>query len=173
MNQQICIAALAGGGYKSLLPDRKDIGYYTWLDKHNLALFRIEGESNKLEKYNISDQKARKITSAVGRSLWTDSTGSVVYVHKFSSDYWYLKRFNADSFSMDIIAQTPGMSEDFALAPDGTYFMGLGGKLYCFQPNKIDPWQVVADLTIYGITDITRLAISPDGSMIAVVTTKN
>jgi hypothetical protein len=172
MDQQVFITNLSGGGFKSITPDRKDIGYYTWLDNNQMALFRIEGETNKLEKYNIVDHKARKITSAVGRSLWTDKSGSVVYVHKFSTDYWYIKRFNADEFSMDIIAQTPGMTEDFALAPDGTYFMGMEGKLYSFHPDQKDTWQVVADLTIYGITDVTRLAVSPDGTRLAVVAVK-
>lgn len=172
MDQQVFISRLSGGGFKSITPDRKDIGYYTWLDEDQLALFRIDGETNKLEKYTIGDQKARKITSAVGRSLWTDKSGSVLYVHKFSTDYWYLKRFNADAFSMDIIAQTPGMTEDFALAPDGTYFIGMEGKLFSFHPDQQDTWQVVADLTIYGITDVSRLAVSPDGTRLAVVAIK-
>lgn len=173
MDQQVFLSKRSGGGYQSITPDRKDIGYYTWIDNDQLALFRIEGESNTLEKYSIIDQKARKITSAIGRSLWTDIHGAVVYVHKFSTDYWYLKKFNSDVFRMDIITQTPGMAEDFALAPDGTYFMSLAGKIFIFHPEHQITWQEIADLSIYGIEAVSRLAISPDGTRIAVVATKN
>ncbi len=172
MDQQVCMARLSGGVFRSVTPDRKDVGYYTWIDKDQLGLFRIDGESSKLEKYNIVNQQARKITSVVGRTLWTNAYGSIVYVHRFSNDYWYLKKYNSDAFSMDIIMQTPGMTEDFALASDGTYFMGFEGKLFCYHPDRNTSWQQMADLTIYGIEQVTRLAVSPDGSKLALVSTK-
>ena len=61
---------------------------------------------------------------------------------------------------------------DFALAPDGTYFMALGSKLYCFNAADHTNWEEVGDLSIHGITNITRLAISPDGKQLALVSTK-
>ncbi len=173
INQQVFYTLLSGGGYKSLTPDRRDIGYYTWLDRNQLALFRIEGESNSLERYSIPDQKSRKITSEIGRSLWSDATGSVVYVHKFSTDYWYLKKYNATDFSMEIIMQTPGMTEDFVLAPDGTYFIAFQSKLFCYHPTYHTDWQEVADLAVFGIETATRLAVSPDGQQLAIVATKS
>lgn len=172
MDQQVFAARLAGGSFKSITPDRRDIGYYTWLDDQHLALFRIDGETNRLERYNITDQKSRKITSAVGRSLWTSTNGAVLYVHKFSMDYWYLKAYDADAFTMNIVAQTPGMSEDFAVAPDGTFFMCDGTNLLSYHPDHDAGWHHVADLSVYGIESATRLAISPDGTKMAVVASK-
>ena len=172
MDQQVFLARLSGGVSQSITPDRRDIGYYTWIDNNHLALFRIEGESTRLEKYNILDQKSRKITSEIGRSLWTDGSGAVFYVHKFSPDYWYLKKYNPEELTMDIIVQTPGETEDFALAPDGTIFMGLHGKLYTYHPDYQTTWKEMADLSIYGIKNATRLAISPDGSKLVLVATE-
>ncbi len=173
MDQQVFVAGLGGGVFKSITPNRKDVGYYTWLDDQHLALFRIDGETNRLERYNLTDQKSRKITSAVGRSLWTASNGAVLYVHKFSTDYWYLKAYDADAFTMNIIAQTPGMSEDFAVAPDGTYFMCDGTTLVRYHPDYDAGWHRVADLSVYGIEAATRIAISPDGTKLAVVASKS
>ena len=60
-----------------------------------MALLRLESETTNLEDYSIIDHEARKITSSIGRALWTDKDGSIIYIHKFSPDYWYLKKYNA------------------------------------------------------------------------------
>ncbi|MDZ4749296.1 MAG: hypothetical protein SH808_12480 [Saprospiraceae bacterium] len=172
INQQIFQSALQGGGYRSLTPQIKDIGYYTWTGKDQLALFRIDGEANHLVSLNLSDGRTRRITSSIGRTLLSDGAGSIVYVHKFAEDYWYLKKYNPASLIIDIILQTPGKSEDFALAPDGTYFMGVGSKLYCFHPAHHLSWQEVGDVSVHGITQISRLAVSPDGKQLALVSIK-
>lgn len=173
IDQQVFAASLQGGGYRSLTPDIRDIGYYTWCGNDQLALFRIEGETNRLVYYDPADGRTRRITSSVGRTLLPDAAGSVIYVHKFTDDYWYLKKYNLVAATMDIIVQTPGDSEDFALAPDGTYFMGVGDKLYCYNPAHHTAWVEAGDLSIYGITHITRMAVSPDGKQLALVSTKN
>jgi len=174
IDQQVFQTSWPGGGeYKSLTPSTRDVGYYTWLNKDELALFRIDGESNKLVIENMRDHRNRQITSSVGRTLLTDKSGSVMYVHKFNDDYWYIKKYHPATGTIDIIIQTPGKAEDFIVAPDGTYFIGLGQKLFYFHPLYDTAWQVVSDLSIYGIQQITRLAISPDGKQLVLVATKS
>jgi len=169
IDQQVFQSSLQGGGYRSLTPQIKDIGYYTWTGKDQLALFRIDGEENHLASLNLTDGRTRRITSSVGRTLLSDGAGAIVYVHKYTDDYWYIKKYNPASLVIDIILQTPGKSEDFAIAPDGTYFMGVGSKLYCFHPAHHTAWQEVGDVSVHGITQITRLAVSPDGKGLALV----
>ena len=70
---------------------------------------------------------------------------------------------------IDIITETPGLSEDFAVAPDGTFFMGVGTTIYYFHPDKHTSWQQVQDLSIFGIQQITRMTISADGKQLALV----
>jgi hypothetical protein len=41
--------------------------------------------------------------------------------------------------------------------------------LYRLQPGDEAGWQVVVDLASHGIRGITRLAVSPDGTKLAVV----
>lgn len=172
INQQVYQAALKGGSYKSLTPAIKDIGYYTWVGPDQLALFRIDGESSHLAMLNLKDNRTRRITSSVGRTLLSDASGAILYVHKFTDTYWYIKKYNPETSMIDIIAETPGLAEDFAVAPDGTYFIGVGSKLYSFHPAYNTSWQEVGDLSIHGITQITRLAVSPDGKQLALVSTK-
>jgi hypothetical protein len=95
--------------------------------------------------------------------------GSMWYVHKFSDTYWYIKKYNPASSIIDIIVETPGKTEDFAIANDGTFFMGFDAKLYSYHPDRQTSWKEVADLSIYGISRISRLTLSQDGNQLALV----
>ncbi len=100
---------------------------------------------------NLKDNRTRRITSSIGRTLLADASGSILYVHKFTDTYWYIKKYNPSSSTIDIISETPGLVEDFTVAPDGTYFIGVGSKLYSFHPKYNTTWQEVGDLSIHGI----------------------
>lgn len=169
IDQQIFMFPLSGGHYKSLMPEIRDIGYYTWLSEKELGLFRIEGETNRLVYQNLAENKTRRITSSIGRILLTDHDGSIVYVHKFASDYWYIKKYNPASMLVDIVIETPGLNEDFTIGPDGTYFIGNGSKLFYFHPAHHTQWQEMGDLSVYGISKISRLAVSPDSEKLVLV----
>jgi len=172
INQQVYKVPLKGGRYLSMTPEIRNIGYYTSMAANHIALFRIVGETNSLEYMNLDDRRTRRVASAVGRTLWTDQAGHLIYVHKFASDYWYLKKYNPVTATIEIIAETPGLTEDFTVAPDGSFFMSFGSKIYSLQPSKEKTWRVVMDLSIYGIKEISRMAISPDGTQLALVSSK-
>jgi Tol biopolymer transport system component len=172
IDQQIFTFPISGGEYKSVMTDIKDIGYYTWLSEKELGLFRIEGETNRLVYQNLVENKTRRITSSIGRTLLTDNNGSIVYVHKFATDYWYIKKYNPASTLVDIVVETPGLNEDFTIAPDGTYFIGNASKLFYFHPDHHTKWQEMGDLSIYGISKISRLSVSPDGDQLVLVSTR-
>jgi hypothetical protein len=44
-----------------------------------------------------------------------------------------------------------------------------GSVLYQFDPARDRAWVALADLTAYGVSGISRLAVSRDGRMIALV----
>ena len=60
-------------------------------------------------------------------------------------------------------------AEDMCWLPDGTILMGKDDILYTFKKGKDVDWNEVASLEEFGIKNITRLAISPDGTKLAVV----
>lgn len=171
LDQQVCNINLRSGDM-DCVPGGTDIGYYTWLSPNELGLFRIDESGNRLNYYNIDDNKNRRITTSIGRTLFSNKSGWLIYVHKFTNDYWYIKKYNPATSVIEIVTQTMGKNEDFAIGPDGTYFMGNDHLLYAFHPDKDKGWKQVADLSLYGIRHITRLAISPDGKKLVLVALK-
>lgn len=171
--QQICNIHLKTGEMECVAPDVKDAGYYTWLSPAELGLFRIDGNTNKLSYYNVEENKSRRITNAIGRTLLSDKAGWLIFVHKFTDNYWYIKKYDPSTSAIEIVTQTVDKNEDFTMAGDGTYFMGKGHLLFAFHPDKGKDWRQVADLSVYGIKFITRMAVSPDGKKLVVVSTND
>lgn len=169
LDQQVCNIPLRSGKMECVTVDIKDVGYYTWLNPTELGLFRIEGTTSRLAYYNVNENKSRRISAAIGRTLLTDKSGQLVYVHKFTDDYWYIKKYNPSNSAIEIVTRTVAKNEDFALAADGTYFMAKDNILYSFHPDRGKDWVQVANLSAYGIRYITRMAISPDSKKIVIV----
>ncbi len=171
LDQQVYSFSLKGNDYTSVKPEVRDIGYYAWLSHTSLGLFRIEGESNQLTWLDLARNQVKRITTSIGRSLVGDGKGALFYVHKFTGNYWYIKKYHPDQPGIDIIIETPPGQEDFTRTPDGTFLIGAGSRLLYYHPDHHASWQEMADLSPYGISNITRLAVSPDGRKLALVAT--
>lgn len=171
-DQQVCNIHLRSGEMECIPGDMKDVGYYTWLGPDALGLFRIEGNAHRLSYYDVKENKSRRITTSIGRTLMSNKSNLLIYIHKFTEDHWYIKKYNPANSTIEIVTQTVAKNDDFTIAPDGTYFMGKDHLLYSFHPDRGKDWKQVADLSVYGIKYITRLAISPDSKKLVLVATK-
>jgi hypothetical protein len=58
---------------------------------------------------------------------------------------------------------------DTAWTPDGTVLMAQGDGLYAWRRGA-DAWKRIADLAALGLHHVSRLAVSPKGDRIAIVT---
>jgi hypothetical protein len=155
---------------KDLLNLHQNVGYHCWLSDKKVALFIVDGNNNYLKLVNIDDQSSIQLTSGIGRTLARMNDGKLAFVQKATAQTWYIKSLDPVSYSSEIIMQTIAGSEDFVLLPDGTLLMGSGGKLFSYKiGNPLKEWQLVADLTKFGLSNIKRLAISREMDKIAVV----
>jgi len=168
MNQQIVELPLKlDSEGVELLPRIRNIGYYCWLSDEDLALCLV-GESTKLAFTSLRNGTPQVYSSGIGRCLRFDNFGNLIYVHKYSDTFWFLKSLNLVTRTSQILIETLSGKEDFALGPDGSYFMASGSILYVFHPERSDHWMPVYDLAVFGLHNITRLAISED-NQIAIV----
>jgi WD40 repeat protein len=159
---------LAGGGPSLILENIKPVGYHLWVDDYTLALF-VLGKPNTLQLVDLRSGKALVIAEDPGRILRrVPHENKFSFVHKVSDQEWLIKTFDLKSRSIETFIKTfPGV-EDYAWTPAGVLLMANGAKM--FARKKSDwAWVEVADFANAGLKNITRIAVSPKGDRIAVV----
>jgi hypothetical protein len=77
-------------------------------------------------------------------------------------------RLSPGASEPELVVETVGGGDFHAWTPDGTLLMAEGSVVYAWTPGLADGWEAVADFANLRLT-ITRLAVSPDGSQIALV----
>ncbi len=155
-----------------LIPDLK-VGYYMWFNEKTIISFVI-GDVETLLVTNFKYNIRYPIQSNIGRSLnkIPESAGlGKGLVSYISLDHEVPEIYSIDPLNSNtkyITDALPG-SQDIAWTAKGTLLMGKGGKIYKFHPGKDKDWQPVIIESEFPFEGISRLAISPDGSRLAVV----
>lgn len=150
----------------SPLPDLKNVGYYSWLDAENIALFLVN-KPNQIALVNTTSKDPLIFSSDIGRCLVTNKNGNLVYVHKMTDEFWYIKEYDHINQKATIITETLKGAEDFAITDDGSFIMGKDSKLYSLSHPAQKEWVEIADLSFFGIKNIKRLAVK--GNQLAIV----
>ena len=144
----------------------KPVGYHAWADAQTVVLF-VLGEPSILQQADTQTGQADTLAYGVGRSLHR-TPGAISFVHKEADDNWIIKTLDpATGVVTPVVATLPGR-EDYAWRPDGGLLMADGAVLYTWTPTH-DAWTPLYDFAHHGVTTITRIAVSPDGSHVAFV----
>jgi hypothetical protein len=152
-----------------ILQDIKPVGYHLWIDEHTLMLF-VLGQPPTLQLADTRTGKAEKLADNPGRTLLRiPNQQKVSFLHKVSDSEWLIKSFDLKSRQMATLIQTLPDKEYFCWTPQGVLLMAKDAKLYKWDAKKDSQWQEIADLSAFGLKDITRLAVSPKGDKLALV----
>lgn len=156
---------------RPVFPNLAGVGYYCWLRDTMAALFMVgeNGAPHTLVLAGFASQKPERIATNIGRCLLKTPDGRLAFIQKNADRNWFLKTYDPQKNALEIIAKAPSDSEDFAVLPDGAYLCGSGSKLYQFRPGQDTDWRLLADLSKYGVSSITRLAVSKEGKLVVVV----
>jgi len=146
------------GGGRPFLKQLKDVAYYCEMPAGWVAVFEL-GTPNKLWLVHQETGDKKFVSSSPGRTLHLTKNGELVYVHKFSDDYWFLKKFNPGTMTSEILKKTLPGSEDFAILTDDSILMGQDSKLFRLDLGT-SQWQEIANLEEYDIRHIRRLAFN-------------
>lgn len=166
--QRLWSVPLDGSTSTVVLERIKPVGYHTWANDTLLALF-VLGSPNTLQLASTTTGRGDTIVTSIGRSLHTTRDGQVSFVHKVSNEEWWLTLLNPKTKEQRRLVRMPNRVEDYSWTPDGVVLAGEGSVLKQFDPRRGGDWEAVTDLAHFGLTGITRLAVSPRGDAIAVV----
>jgi hypothetical protein len=166
--QRLWSVPLNGSAGVVIVGNIKPVGYHTWANDTLLALF-VLGSPNTLQLANARTGRADTIVTGIGRSLHTTRDGQVSFVHKVSAEEWWLALLDPRTKQTRRLVRMPRRVEDYAWTPDGLVLAGEGSVLKAFDPQRGGDWAVVGDLARFGMTSVTRLAVSPRGDAVAVV----
>lgn len=140
------------------------VGYHAWADERTAVIF-VLGDPPTLQIGDALTGAVRTVAANPGRSIHRiPGTESVSFVRKLSEEEWWIERLDPETGETERITQTLPGREDYAWTPGGAILMGDGASLRMWTANA--DWTEVAT-PAPGDADISRLAVSPDGSRIA------
>ena len=142
------------------------VGYHAWADERTVAMF-VLGDPPTLQVGDALSGEVRTVAENPGRSIHRiPGTAEISFVRKVSDEEWWIERLDPATGAAERIAQTLPGREDYAWTPAGEILMGDAAVLFAWTAET--GWGEIADLGD-AAGDISRLAVSADGSHIAVV----
>lgn len=169
--QRLWAFKLDGTGARLVLDSIKPVGYHAWADDHTLVLF-VLGTPSTLQ---IADARAPAAPGTVlardiGRSLQKiPGRAAVSFVQRDSANGNWLEAVDAATRQVTKLVQAPAGADFFVWTPDGIVLTASGTALCQWDPQQGGDWTKVADFAAAGLTNLTRLAISPRGDRVALV----
>lgn len=162
--------------YRQVFPEIMRVGYHVWRNQDEAFLFlvdeNLEGDEHTLVKAVRGKKDADLITTKIGRSLTIQPNNeALIFVDKTSEETWNIKRYDLEKQFSEILLSTLEGSEDLVWLDDSYLLMAKGQEIYMRTiDDEYAEWLLLADAKSMGISgDITRLAVSPDKTYIAIV----
>lgn len=147
----------------------KNVGYHYWVDYRDLILFGV-GSPHKMLIADSRDESARFVTSNIGRCFQELPDGSVAFIEKVSEKSWLFKKLDTRTNRTSLITAGFVGVEDFVVLRDGTIILAEGTSLYKFNQRKDTAWTKIADLSYYGMNNITRISVNvPQDKIVFVI----
>jgi hypothetical protein len=165
-----------GKAIKNIVPEVEPVGYQVWMNNKELLLF-VLGEPHTLQRVDSAKANAvpQIVDSNIGASLFQfEKTDWFLYTNK--TDGNYLNAYNIKSKKVIQVASMPKNSEYFSVSPIGHVITSDGNTLwqrkFMLKGEKIkamDKWLPIKMSQGECEKGVSRTAVSPDTSMIALV----
>lgn len=167
--QRLWRFTMQGMDAEPVLRDIAPVGYHAWADDANTLILFVLGRPATLQIATVESQRGEVLDENPGRSLHKiPNRNAFSYVARVSEDEAWISEVDIGTHNITRIIRSVDAGQDHAWAPDGVVFMGSGGKLFQYNPEVDQGWREIADFSGQGLS-LSRLAVSPDGSKIAIV----
>lgn len=149
------------------------VGYYAFVDATNLALVRVDEETNglplSLHLADLESGDTRELASDVGASLQgVPGQAAVSFVQRLDEGRSSLSLYDLASGEIRDLTETLPEVDAHTWLPGGGVLMAQENVIYRWQEGQ-EGWEPFLDLSETDVGGISRLAVSPDGSLLAFV----
>jgi hypothetical protein len=166
--QRLWRFSLDGLNPSVILPDVAPVGYHKWVDESTLVMF-VLGSPPTLQVGDVRTGRARVVTEDIGRSIHNiPGTFDVSYVQRNEDGSTTIMRLPGDGGEPEPITETVAGGDFHAWTPNRVLLMADGPRVFARRYEPDAAWQQIADFADLHV-NLSRLAVSPDGSQIALV----
>lgn len=158
-------------GYSLIFNSIKPVGYHVWSDK-NIAMF-ILGEPHTLQVTRLGSENAQIVDSNIGRCLQLRADSLEVSYTVQREKRMQLKTYDFAKQKISSWTYLPANSQDYVWYDKTHLISSDGEKLLISSIEPDSKWQIIENLSKLKLTGVSRLAISPDKTQLAVVYTKS
>ena len=151
-----------------ILPDIAPVGYHKWVDESTIVMF-VLGSPATLQVGDVRTGRARVVTEDIGRSIHNiPGTFDVSYVQRNGDGSTTIMRLPGDGGEPEAITATVADGDFHAWTPNRVLLMADGPRVFARRYEPDANWEQIADFSDLHVT-LSRLAVSPDGTQIALV----
>ena len=155
------------GEFSLIFKKIKPVGYHVWQAK-NIAMF-VLGEPHTLQVTNIDQNETKTIDSNIGRCLQKRPDTEAISYTVEGAEHALLKTYDFKSKAILSLTGLPKGSQDYVWYSNDRIISSDGNRLLVTSLNSDSKWQSIQNLTKFELSGISRMAISPDRSKLAVV----
>jgi hypothetical protein len=166
--QHLYSRSLKGDDDVLLIKDDLRIGYYAWNSPTSLLLYVLKKPSDELLLYDLTKKSYKVIDTNPGRSIAKNSLdGNIYYVKKTLDKKFLLMQYNPANEQPSQFCEMKDDMQDFTIH-QGVIYASDKEMLTKWDASK-EEWLDVHDFSNTEVKKFYRLAFSPDGKWLALV----
>lgn len=161
-------------GKSSEIIEDLEVAYFAFYNDDLILATVLADDKLDLVMINLTNKTVETLFRNAGRTLQRIPKTSYMSYSLINEDR------NLDVYMLDMnskenyfVSELPIGIQDYVWINDTQILVGSGNKLYMYDTLGEPEWNRVASLEDYGIKNITRMAISPNGKKIALVVEEN
>ena len=160
----------AESGKPSILIEDLQVAYFAFYNDQKILATVLNNDELDLTMIDLQTKSVDTLFTDAGRSIQrVPNTKTMSYTLVNESNYLDLYVLDITSGDSYFITGLPMEVHDYVWLNDTQILIGKGSNIYMYDTLGEAEWHRVASVSEYGIKNVTRIAISPDGKKLALV----